>query len=60
MYNILKKLMEVAEGIGAVCKVNFNEKPESWRDEVAISGKMQNGDGFEITYSIKSAAEGDE
>ena len=60
MYEIYKKLMDVAEGLGAVREAKFKENPESWQDAVSISGKLENGDVFEISCSVKKPEKGDE
>ena len=56
MYEIYKKLLDVAEGIGTIRECKFKEKPEQWQDAIGITC-MSGADVVEISVSVKRTAE---
>lgn len=56
MYEIYKKLLDVAAGIGAIRECKFKENPERWQDMIGIT--CESGDTVvNICVSVKRAAE---
>ena len=60
MYEIYKKLLDVAENIGTIRECKFKEKPEHWQDVVSISGLLESGESFEISCSVKKLSAGED
>lgn len=52
MYEMLKKLMTVAEQIGAPSKVITHDNEEYYDDSVIISGVTNSGHAFELALTI--------
>lgn len=60
MYEVYKKLLDVAENIGTIRECKFKENPEQWQDLVSISGMLESGESFEISCSVKKLSEGED
>ena len=56
MYEIYKKLLDVAENIGTIQECKFKENPERWQDAIGITC-MSGADVVEISVSVKRTAE---
>lgn len=56
MYEIYKKLLDVAAEIGTIRECKFKEKPEHWQDTIGITCVSDNA-VVEISVSVKHTAE---
>lgn len=56
MYEVYKKLLDIAAEIGTIRECKFKEKHEQWQDAIGITC-MSGADVVEISVSVKRAEE---
>ena len=56
MYEVYKKLLDIAAEIGIIRECKFKDAPERWQDMIGITC-VSGGDLVEISVSVKRAEE---
>lgn len=56
MYEVYKKLLDIAAEIGTIRECKFKENPEKWQNMIGITC-ASGGDLVEISVSVKRAEE---